>query len=247
MGKLHELLAVEPTVTGSYNAITEETKKVLGKPEMFTRKVTTKKFFDEAKSHLNTEVLSEMATTVPARLEWYSKAVVQFLDVQFQKDATNHEARADLVVDDVVLVKNVPATTLLMLENKLQDVRKVLMEAPTLPAGKRWTPEPNEANVFNADDEVSFSTQKVSKPVVMYEATKEHPAQVKEVQEDVPVARITTKLSQGMLTSRQKADMLGNLDTLIRAAKTARQRANNAEVKPNKLGEAIMGFVFKDL
>lgn len=244
MGKMHELLAVESSVTGNYNRDRDETLKVFGKPELFTRLVTRKRHFDESQSHLDTEETKEITTTVKKRLDWYRGSVIDFFDLNLQKDKTNQKATADLVVDGETLATDLPATTLLMLENKLQDLRRVFEHIPTNPSGKRWIFDDAEQLWRSAEDEISFSTKKTAKPVVLYQHTKEHPAQVKEVYEDIPVAEIRRMTSTGMLSSKEKADLLTRLDKLLKAAKKARQQANETDASDAKMGESIMNFLY---
>ena len=244
MGKMHELLAVEATTVANYQRDLDETLKTLGKAELFTRTITQKHFFDANDAKLNTTETKEMTTTVAQRLSWFRRHAEKFIDVQFQKDKTNQLATADLVIDGTIIAEKLPATTLLMLESKLQDVRKVLDSAPTLQAGVPWKYDENERLFTTAEPKRSFQTKKVMKPVVMYEATKEHPAQVKESTEDVPVAEITQIMYSGMLTSATKADLLTRLDTLLQACKTARQRANNTEAVKDKVANRLLDYLF---
>jgi hypothetical protein len=188
--------------------------------------------------------VTEITTTVPQRLKWFSGHAIKFFDLVLQKDKTNQKATADIEVDGVVLVKDVPATTLLMLESKLQEVRKVLDRAPTLPSTVRWVKDDVEGLWVTADPVVTFTTKKVAKPVVLYEATKEHPAQVREVSEDIPVAKITQTTWAGLLTATEKATLLSRLDVLLQAVKKARQRANTTEVEKGNMGKPVFDFLF---
>jgi hypothetical protein len=244
-GKMHELLAVESTIAGNYNRDMVETQKAFSKPELFTKLVKVVKHFEEAMSHLDTVETVDMATTVKDRLEWFGAIAAKYLDVQLQKDKTNQSAKADLIVEGTVIATAVPATTLLMLETKLQDIRKVIEQAPTLPAGIEWLPATSEApgRYVNKDDAKTFKTSKKTQAVVLYEATKEHPAQVKEVTVDHPVAEILAKRFSGATTAADKAAKLGRLDSLLQAAKTARQKANTAEADASKFGDDIVSFI----
>jgi hypothetical protein len=244
MAKLHELLAVESSVNGNYQRDTDESLKVFGRPEAFRKVTKSKVYFAEDDQRLNASEVTEITTTVGDRLKWFSGHATKFFDLVLQKDRTNQKAVADLDVDGFVIAKDVPATTLLMLESKLQEVRKVIDAAPTLPAGIRWTKDEAEGLWVTADPIVTFSTKKVTKPVVLYEATKEHPAQVKEVSEDVPVAKVTQTTWAGLLTASEKAVILGRLDTLLQAVKKARQRANTVEVEKGELGKNLFSYLF---
>lgn len=247
MAKMHELLSVEASIASGFSRDTEETLKVFGRPDAFRKEIKKAEFFNAEDEKLNVTEVSDITTTVADRLKWFSGHAVKLFDVLLQKDKTNQIANADLVVGEVVIAKDVPASTLLMLESKLQDVRRVLEAAPTLPAGLRWVEDPAENLFVTVDPIITFKTKKVTKPVVMYEATKEHPAQVKEVSEDVPVAKITKTTWAGTLTSSQKATLLGRVDVLLQAAKKARQRANTADVVKDTFGENIFAFLFKDV
>jgi hypothetical protein len=247
MAKLHELLAVESSVTGNFNRDIQETVKVFGKAEMFQRFVTKKEHFNDEDSKLNTTETKEITTTVKKRLDWFKKSVSDYFDLVLQKDKTNQKAVGDIVVDGVTVAKEVPATTILMLESKLQELRKVFEAAPTLPTGTKWEFDANEGIWNTVEPVVSFSTKRITKPVVLYEATKEHPAQVKEVSEDVPVAKITKLTSVGMLTSLEKATILGRLDDLLQACKKARQQANMVTVEQAKMGDEIFKYLYQDI
>lgn len=242
--KMHELLAVESSITANYNRDSEETKKVFERGDLFRREVTAKEYFDAADAEkLNTIETKEITTTVDKRLEWHSKSIASLFDIVYQKDKTNQTAVADIEVGGSILAASVPATTLLMLESKLQDIRKVFETIPVLAPGIKWEEDKATGYWVTADPTQTFSTKKVTKPVVMYEATKEHPAQVKEVSEDVVVAKITKTVYAGLWTSGQKADLLGRVDQLLAAVKQARMRANMVKASKETIGSTLVKFL----
>ena len=243
--KMHELLAAETNVNAVYNAMLDETFKVLEKPEHFTRVVATKEFFDTAESHLNQTETKDMVTTVSDRLTYFfGRPFINMMDLSLQKDATNQVAKADLIVNGSVLLKGVPATALLAWESKFDALRRVLLKVPTLPPGPVWEEDDQENGLWRtAEPQVTFTTKKTMKPVELSPATKEHPAQVDKVFEDIPVAKVTKTVWSGMWTSRQKADGLARLDALLIAIKKARQRANRTEVLKPKAGQILARFI----
>lgn len=247
MGKMHELLAVEPTLVGNFNRDTTETLKVFDRGDMFQRNTTRKEYFDAADARLNTIETKEMASTVKKRLDWYRISASALLDALYQKDLTNQRASNDVEVDGVTIMNDIPATTLLMLESKLADLRKIYTAAPTISSAIAWEWDGNEELWKTRDDGVSFSTKKTAKAVVLYDATKEHPAQVKEVFEDVAIAKITKQAYSGMWTSAEKATVLGRLDKLLAAVKRARQRANEQEIVASSIGATIFDFLHQDI
>jgi hypothetical protein len=244
---LHELLAVEQQVIGHYNAMVKETETVFGKPDHFTMSVRRKQHFDAALSHLNTIETKDMVTTVHDRLAYFFKdAFTKMVDTELQKDATNQNARADVIVNGVKILEGIPATALLNWETKLSALLELLKQIPTLAPGIVWVPDDQRDNCHRTDPKeprVTFSTKKSSKPVVLYEATKEHPAQVKEVTEDVPIAKIIDEVHSGMFTSKHKADMLARVQALLKAVRKARQRANRTEIVKSRAGQVLGRFI----
>lgn len=244
MPKLHELLAAESNLAAAYNAISEETLKVLGKPELFMKQTAIVTHFDESERHLDTSETKDSTTTVSERMSYnFGRAFTSYIDLLMQKDRTNQDARADVIVNGEVLLSGVPATALLTLEARLADARKKLEAAPTLQPGPVWVEDKSESMWKTEEPSVSFRTRKTIRPIVLVQATKEHPAQVEKVAEDVPIARIERVTWSGMWTSKQKHDALARLDALVIAVKKARQRANRTDVVQMKAGEKIASFI----
>src|ERR1041384_104506 len=114
MSKLYELLAAEASVAGAHQTIHLETLKVLDKPEHFVRTETNVSYFDEVDQKLNTSETKASTTTVDDRLSYsFGRPFVNYVDLLVQKDRTNQEARADVVVNGQVLLKDIPSTALL--------------------------------------------------------------------------------------------------------------------------------------
>lgn len=247
MTKMHELLAVETTVAGNYNRDLVETLHVLGKPAAFQKVTTTKTFMNDADSNLNEQNVVDITTTIPNRLKWFGNLASKYFDVQYQKDSTNQKAKADIILEDgTVLAKDVPATTLLLLETKLgQDLRRVFDAIPTLDSSVEWEYDKNESLYRTKRPIVTFATKKVFVPLVLAPATDKHPAQVKEGYEDRPVAKIERETLSGMISSAEKADLIERLDKVLAAVKKARQRANMTDVvnESSTLGSSLMNYI----
>jgi len=253
MSKLHEVLAVEGELAGVFKNILQETSTTFDKkPDHFQgHDKTLEMFAAERKAEEVTEH-KEVTETVPSKLAYMFGHVVRFIDCNLQKESANQIALADVVVTDEVtgvtttIGTNLPATFLLGLETKLKLVRDVLQTIPTVPPGFTWTPESNaeKSGLWRRNEiEVRQKTEKVVKPVVLYPATDKHPAQVKELSEDVQVGKFTTVHYNGMLTPLDKSRLLGRIDALARAVKQARQRANSVEVPQAAVGKAIQDFI----
>lgn len=247
MSKLHELLAVESELESANKMILAETKGTFSKKvSHFGGHVKTYKALDDNDVDTVPEQHQEMVTTVNDKLDYmFGEHVAPYIDAVLQKEATNQGATADLVVEDVEIAKELPATFLLGLETKLRQWRDVLQQAPTLQPGVAWKKDETRGpNVYVTEHaEETMRTKKIMKPVVLAEATKEHKAQVKESTEDVPVGKFTKVSWSGMMSPAEKSDMLKRLDALIRATKQARMRANQQNVVDAHIGSALADFV----
>lgn len=248
MAKLHEVLAVEGDLEGLYKRIVSETSAIFEKKgEHFTGLHKTLRMFDEQRQREAeaAEEHREMVTTVPDKLVYAANAIARYLDCVLQKEATNQEAKADLVVDGKILAINIPATFLLGLEKRLVFIRGMYEHIPTLAPGIEWKVDDTKSEgVYVAiHPEKTNKTAKLVKHQVLVQPTKEHPAQIEKWTEDTPVGLFTTRKWSGMMSSRDKHERLARIDTLIRAVKEARQRANCQEVIKAEIGEKLFGFI----
>lgn len=247
MPKLHEVLAVEGDLAGEYKKILEEATTVFKKGEHFMGFTKLLQMFDESRKHEEEAAKEhrELTTTVNDKLSYMSRAVIRYFDAVAQKESTNQLAKADLEVDGKVLIPDMPSTLLLGLETKLKDVRAVYDAIPTLLPGIKWERDATKGGDVwvTAEPETAMKTEKVLKPFVLYEATKEHPAQVKELSDTVNIGVYRRTFVAGTLSPKEKSDLLGRIDKLIRATKKARQRANMQEVNKLAIGEVLMGFI----
>lgn len=250
MPKLHELLAVHS------NLETQCTQTMGQLQDTFTKKHTH--FGEKLKVfHSNepdvapvTEEQSALQTTVDAELSWISKFIIQAIDVSHQIDAANTQAEASIELEDgTIVAPHVPATTLLELEKRLVEIQKLFQTIPTLDPVKAFELDPTfrMKGVHKSREVVKARTAKKQRPLVLYEATKEHAAQVQLISDDVPVGTTRETEWSGMITPAEKSGLLGRVDTMIRAVKQARARANNIEVDSSKkIGRNIMAFLLKN-
>jgi len=244
--KLHELLAVESDLSGTYAKILAETKTNFTKhPDRYIGLSQRFELFDlsapeEAEQH------KKLDDTVADKLKYTAEHIIRYLDVVLQKETTNQRAVADLIVDGVTIAVGMPATFLLGMETKLKKIRDDMYASiPTLAPGIEW--ELDEAvgkNIFKrVHAEEKFRTKKVRKNHVLAAATKEHAAQVEVYTEDEKVAKVITNTWSGMVSPAQKSALIGRVDKLIRAVKKARQKANSTEVVKTTIGAEIFKYI----
>jgi hypothetical protein len=167
----------------------------------------------------------------------------ELFDITLTLDRGNCQARADVIVDGKVIVRDVPVTTLLFLEKQLHDVVTFVSKLPMPDPASLWEYDQRQDCLATVPTQ-TVRTKKVPKAFVKYEATKEHPAQVEVFHEDVVVGDWTTILYTGRISAGEKNEILVRLKKLQDAVKVARETANSIEVEPQKMGESVFQFVF---
>jgi len=248
--QLHELLAVEESLnTVLSDSVKEATASFSGKDHLFKgHTVTVEPLEEDVEGHLAVAPESEtldVAETVDGKLAFVFNHLVRAFNVYGQKEHTNQNARADLVVNGETLIKDCPATMLLGLETRLKHVRAMCLAIKTMDQSKGWTPTPM-AGVFQARPDEKFITRKVQRERVVVEATEHHPAQFTQYTEDMRVGKKITVHTSGLVSPKGKSDLIARIDTLLRATKKARQRANGQLVDTKfKPGKAIKNFLLK--
>ena len=248
---LHELLAVQGDLEGKYKKMREEAI------ETFTKRKThfggyhkTLRMFAETDKAQEAagEDHKELTETVDAKLDYIHSDIVRLMDALLQKESTNQNAKADLVVDGIVLGTNLPATWLLGMETKLKEIRDVYESIPTLDPGVKWELDPVAGkNVYrSAHPEVKSKTVQDIAYKVLQPATKEHPAQVETWKENKPVGEYVTNHISGAISPARKSVLLGRIDNLLRAVKKARMRANNTPVEKIRIGKQLISYIHAD-
>lgn len=247
MGKLHELLAVEPDLKGAAEKILAETINTFSKKSgHFQAQTRRYQPFEDGGENFPDEN-QEMVTTVPKKLEWTQKVVAKYLDAVAQKEVSNTTASAVVEIDGKPLIETpLPATLLLALEGRLKQLREVYNAIPTLDPGEQWAWD-DKTRTYEAPPSKSFRTKKVMKNHVKAPATDKHPAQVEVYTEDVQVGSWTARKWSGALTPSEKADLLERVDDLIQAVKRARQRANDCEAAKVGIADALFRYIHEPL
>jgi hypothetical protein len=171
------------------------------------------------------------------------KALTELFDVTAQKDFANCAAKADITVDGQVVLSGVPVTYLLFLEKQLTDLKTLLSKIPTLDSAEDWSYD-TAAGLFKSAPVVSTRTQKVQKPIVLYDATEEHPAQTQLISEDIVVGNWTTVKQSGALPADRKRTLRQRVEKLLESVKFAREAANSEEAEKVEVGAKVLNFVF---
>lgn len=181
--------------------------------------------------------------TVEQMITDITNSWVTLFDLTLTKDVANTEAKADVVVNGQVLIKDAPVPYLLWLEKRCEDMRAIVSKAPLLDPAENWHHDP-VAGTWASEPATTISTDKTTVARVGYEATDKHPAQLQWVNVEVPVGTWTTIKFSGKMPRDRQIALLDRIDTLTVAVKTAREAANTYEFTDVTCGAAVLGYVF---
>lgn len=245
--KLHEVLPVQKTLQSAWNQLLTSTKKKFkSQANFFEGHSKSLKMIEESPENENIQDQSleekPVITTVLDTLDYALDIFGKSEDLQYQKNKANQSAVGTVMWKGEVLLKDMPVDQLLGLEARLGDILNLYMDIPTLDATKNWIPDENIGNnVWKTEfPEVTTKTEKVMIPVILVEATDNHPAQVDRATKDKVVGKFTTTKRSGAATAIQKANGIKMVGDFLVEVKQARMRANTAEVTKEKVSKAII-------
>lgn len=239
--KLNQIIAVEKGAKTRANTETSELYKLVQKPGLFSGLAKTYEKLDEADADLPAE-RQRVQCTVPDTLKAIKKISTDYFDIVARKDWTNQNAYADVKVGEMVIIPQVPVTYLLFLEKQLIDLRTMAARLPVLDEAEDWTKDPS--GNWKTSAVKTHRTKKVAKPIVLYPATEQHPAQTQMVTEDIIAGYWNTVKFSGAIPATERADMVEKLDALLRGVKEAREAANSMpEAIAPSVGSALFSYL----
>lgn len=243
---LHQYVAISATARKTGDGLRTRTYQALQKPADFDghQRTYTPLDADDPKAEKLPPDIKLVKLHVQDVLQQFCDESVKVSDLVATVDNGNTLARADIVLDGVVLAERVPATHLLYLEARLKELQTVVGAVPTLDPAQVW--ERNESSgLYTTAPEVTHRNKKHTRGVVLAEATKEHPAQVKAVEDDVPVGTYTKYNLSAAIREDEKRDMLRRVADLLAAVQQARQMANSTAVPEVHLARKLYDYVLK--
>lgn len=169
-----------------------------------------------------------------------------FYDIVATQEKGNTQAVASIVVENRVLVDDVPVGVLLFLEKQLVSLQTYISSLPVLDSSAAWKWDDNRG-CYATEPTQTMKTAKVPTPIVLAEATPEHPAQVQMGHTDTPMGMWTTTHLSGAIPMGVRDEMLEKARELLCAVKVARETANATEVEDFSIGGRILGFIFGDV
>lgn len=242
MPKLNQIVAIEKGVKSRVYGEITELHKVSQKPDLFNGFSKVYKRQDDAGETYPAErkIVQIKADDL---LRKVSRLLAELIDVTATKDLSNCQAKADIRVNGTVLATGIPSTHLLFLEKQLTDLRTFIDKLPVLDEADEWDRD-EAAGIYKTEAISTQRTKKLQRPIVLYPATTEHPAQTQLITEDVLVGYWDTIKHSGAIPGTRKAELLERVDTVLNAVKFSLAEANNAEAPDIKIGEQILNYLF---
>ena len=242
MAKLNQILAIEKGIKTRVYAEVTELHQATQKPPLMNGFHKTYQPRDEEGETYPPEhqKVQHQASEVLDRI---AAGLVELFDITATKDWANCTAKADVVVDGRTLVKEAPATYLLFLEKQLGDLHTFVSKMTELDPGSDWTVDPG-TGLYKTEPTVTQRTKKVQRPITLYEATKEHPAQTQLITEDVVAGQWITIKQSGAIAAPRKKQLLARIEKLTNAVKFAREQANAIEAPDQKVGKGVLDYLF---
>lgn len=242
MTKLNQIIAVEKGIKSTVKSAVTDLYKAAQKPELFNGMSKHYEPVSEQDEILPPEN-KRVQFTAQGLLKEVSALMSKLFDVTAKKDWANTEAKADVTVDGKVLVIQAPVSFLLFLEKELTDIRTFINHLPVLDPADDWSQDVN-SGLYKTGVVKTHRTKKVPKPVVLYPATAEHPAQTQLFAEDVLAGHWNAIKQSGALPKPEKQALLERAEVLLQAVKQAREAANSQEVKKvPDIGQAVFGYL----
>jgi hypothetical protein len=243
MAKVNQILAIEKPIKAASTAEVTALYHAAQKPALFGGFVKTYKPLD-ADSERFPDEKQLVQMTAEDVLKKAENSLSDLWSITARKDWSNTIAKADVVVNGEVVLAGAPVSYLLFLEKQLDNFRSLIQALPVLDPSKDWTMDEN-AGLYKSEVTTTHKGKKVQRPIVLYAATPEHPAQTQLITEDVTVGHWDEQKMSGGLKKSEKEAYLANVTALSQAVKTAREAANlQDELPPPSIG-ALFDFILE--
>jgi hypothetical protein len=216
--------------------------KLAQKPDLFNGFNKTYQSKDDEGDKLPSEGKRVQFNTTTL-MQSVGHSMSELITITARKDYTNCVAKADVVVDGKVIIKGAPVSFLLFIEKQLTDLRTFVGKLPLLDESEDWKLDSN-SGLYKTEATQTHRTKKIQKPIVLYPATEQHPAQTGMITEDVIDGFWTAVKHSGAMPKPDRQKLFDRVDLLLQAVKQARESANmEDEIDCGKPADAIFGFL----
>lgn len=242
MPRLNQIVAVERGTKSTTESDITRVYHLAQRQELFAGLIKTYTPKDDEGETLPGESQLVVAK-VPDLVAEFTASLSNLFDITATKVFANGNAKANVMVDDVVLVEDVPVEYLLFLEKRLIDVMTFLSKLPTLDPTFEWHSN-GVVGQYQTDPSRTHRTKKVPRPFIKAVATDKHAAQVDVINEDETVGYWDTTRLSGAVTPAWVSAAKGRVVKLQAAVKFAREEANSIEVTQQKVAKPIFDYLF---
>lgn len=221
-----------------------EVYKLVQKEALFQGRNRTYRPYDEEKGQKlppENQKVQQKATDLIGQV---CRTWEEIWSLTLTQDTGNQTAKADIVVDGVTVMKDVPVTNLLYLDKQVENLVTFVEKLPTPDPSENWTPDANQG-LLRGEATTSLKTSKEPTVIVKYDATDKHPAQTELFTKDIPIGEWTQVQFSGALPADQKNAMVAKARKLLSAIKEAREQANVTQVEKQSTAP-LFKFVFGD-
>lgn len=242
--KMSQVVGLEADAKKQKHKATTELHKAMQKAELYKG---TAEVFEPASEDAEAFPPKKVKVRLSAEeaLEEISAHWIEWWNWTATKDFGNASdgARADVIIDDKVFVEQAPVPFILFLLDQLENVRKAIEVVPTLDEVEEWVFDEALGFYRTAEPVRTRKTKNVKRPIVLYDATKEHPAQTQIIDDTEVVGYwVGTKFS-GSLSAPRKKDLLRRVGKILEALKIAKEEANSHRTDTQDIGAKLFGYV----
>lgn len=245
MTKLNQVIASEKTVKSTVHANFTRLHRDSQKAPLFAGLSRTYTPLNDEGEELPPES-TKVQLTADGVIKEATDELTRLFDLVATKDYGNCKAVADIVVDGLPLVKDVPVSYLLFLEKQLVDIRTFVSKLPTLDPSENWRYDEN-AGYWVSDEVKTIKTKKVARTLTKWEPPSPdytQQPQVDVINEDATIGNWHTLKFSGALPATRVKQLLERVDKLTAAVKYAREEANGIEVTDQKVGGRLFNYLF---
>lgn len=241
--RLNQILAVEQGMKSRIEDELTEGYKTLQKTSFFDGMARAYRPTREDGERLPSEN-KRVQQRAPEILRNTLNRLGDLFDITATKDFANCVAKANVVVDDEIILENAPATYLLFLEKYLIHVHTVITKLPTLDPAEAWTQDPNDG-LYKTPTLEKARHLKMKKAIVRYDATDKHPAQTDLIDVDELVGYYAEVKHSAAFPPAEQKRLLLRVEKLQAAVKSAREGANMVEAPRKSVADKLFSWVFK--
>jgi hypothetical protein len=239
---LHALIAQITDTKKRAEGIKKSVYQKLQKATLFVATLKEYTPLVEGGIQYTSEGTSIVPESVPLLLDEFNEAVSKLLNEMATQDWGNTKAKADVIIDDIVIVKDAPVTFLMALQSQLIDYRTLFDHVPTLSPVDKWEYNAGQM-VWSTPATITNKEQVIKEWVPIFQPTEHHPGEAKEVSRTkLEGTWESRKFSTALLPSHRK-ELLQRVDRLIEAVKVAREEANRIQVEPKDVATSIIGYL----